>query len=119
MRDTCLPNVSELEGLLVPNQASYEDLFDKSSIVNNPGSFNPKQYEKYVLNVHHQSSTTPEDDNWVLMGSCVWSVVISSLGDRLCQTLGIFGEVWGDNSLPHDEEMIEGKTCIVHRNRDR
>ena len=111
LRDICLPSVTELEGLLPPNKATYEECFDKSSIVNNHGSFNPKQYEKYVLNVHHQSSTTPEDGNWVLLGSWMWNVVMSLLGDSLSQTLGIFGELLANNSLRHHEERIEANTC--------
>ena len=73
---------------MLTNKASYEEYFDKFSIVNNPGSFNAKQYEKYVLNVYHQPSTTPEDDNWVLLGfldvECghviAWRFIMSKIG---------------------------------------
>ena len=53
--------VIELEGLLLPNKTTHDEGFDKSSIVD-PGGFNSKQYEKYILKLHPPSTTTTEDD---------------------------------------------------------
>jgi len=61
LRDICPLGVTELEELLLPNnRTTHDEGFDESSIVD-PGDFNPKQYEKYILKLHPLSTTTTED----------------------------------------------------------
>ena len=61
LRDICPLGVTELEGLLLPNnRTTHDEGFDKSSFVD-PGDFNSKQYEKYILKLHPLSTTITED----------------------------------------------------------